>query len=91
MMLLTCPWCGPRAVTEFTYGGDATKRRPGDSAPDDVWFDYVYVRANPIGPSAEHWHHGHGCRSWIKVVRDTLTHEVIATGAPGERLPGEPG
>jgi methylglutamate dehydrogenase subunit B len=88
MLLLTCPWCGPRAFIEFTYGGDATKRRPPDDAPDEAWYDYVYLRPNPLGPHAEHWHHSHGCRMWLTVVRDTLTHEIVATGRPDEPLAG---
>ncbi len=23
MLLIPCPWCGPRDETEFTYGGEA--------------------------------------------------------------------
>ena len=25
---------------------------------------------------AELWYHGGGCRSWLRVVRDTRTHEI---------------
>ena len=28
MLLIPCPWCGPRSQIEFTYGGDATSTRP---------------------------------------------------------------
>jgi sarcosine oxidase subunit delta len=91
MLLLNCPWCGPRAFIEFTYGGEAVGPRPDEDAPDGAWHEHVYLRANPVGPHLEHWHHTHGCRMWLKVLRDTLTHEVIAVGAPGDRLPGEPG
>ena len=24
----------------------------------------------------EYWHHGGGCRAWLVVDRDTLTHEI---------------
>jgi sarcosine oxidase delta subunit len=27
-----------------------------------------------------------GCRSVVKVLRDTLTHEVLATGLPADQL-----
>jgi heterotetrameric sarcosine oxidase delta subunit len=89
MLLITCPWCGPRAHSEFTYGGDASKIRPGDQegASDADWHDYVYLRDNADGPHAEFWHHSHGCRMWLKALRDTVTHECIATAAPGEALP----
>ena len=50
MMLIPCPWCGPRNQLEFTYGGDATLRRPAPDAPEAAWAEYVYVRDNPCGP-----------------------------------------
>ena len=28
MLLIPCPWCGARAQTEYSYGGDATVERP---------------------------------------------------------------
>lgn len=30
MSRIHCPPCGPRNETEFTYGADATMRRPQD-------------------------------------------------------------
>ena len=88
MLLITCPWCGPRAHVEFTYGGDATKVRTAEpeAASDEAWHDCVYLRENPAGPHAELWHHNHGCRMWVQVLRDTLTHEILATAAPGAPL-----
>ena len=77
MLMIPCPWCGERAHTEFTYRGDATVVRPAadDSAQD--WYDYVYTRDNPRGEHTEWWHHSAGCRRWIKVTRNTWTHEVL--------------
>ena len=88
MILIHCPWCGPRNMSEFAYGGDATVKRPADpaSASDGEWFDYVYLRNNPRGGHLELWHHNAGCRRWVKVLRDTLTHEILATGAPAASL-----
>ena len=47
---------------------------------------YIYLRDNPKGPHVELWHHHAGCRAWVKVARDTLTHEIkgtsIATAKP---------
>lgn len=80
-MLIPCPYCGPREHTEFTYGGDATVKRPayGATAPLETWIEHVYLRDNPRGPHRELWHHAAGCRSWIEVRRDTLTHEITAS------------
>lgn len=83
MLLIPCPWCGPRGHSEFTYGGDAEVKRPSDplATSDEEWSAYVYLRDNPRGAHVEYWHHHAGCRAWIKVLRDTLTHE-ITTAVP---------
>lgn len=76
-MLIPCPCCGPRSVAEFTYGGDATVARPSDDSPDpDAWCRYVYARANPRGAHLELWQHSGGCRSWLRVARDTASHGI---------------
>ena len=84
MMLIPCPWCGRRNQVEFTYGGDATVRRPPPDAPEAAWVDYVYFRDNPAGPLDELWYHGGGCRSWFHVLRDTRTHEILASAPVAE-------
>ncbi|MGI9421812.1 MAG: sarcosine oxidase subunit delta [Hyphomicrobiaceae bacterium] len=77
MLRITCPVCGTRDETEFTYGGDATVRRPDMDNPDTpTWLGYVFNRENPRGPHEEFWHHALGCRQWLIVERDTLTHEI---------------
>jgi methylglutamate dehydrogenase subunit B len=78
-MLIPCPFCGPREHAEFAYGGDATVRRPQQSEPawGPEWQDYVYRRANPRGRHREYWQHVAGCRQWLVVTRDTLSHEIF--------------
>lgn len=80
-MRITCPWCGPRPLSEFTYGGDASKIRPlrPEKANQQVWSDYVYLRNNPAGRHKEYWHHSGGCRSWLVVTRDTTNHKISNT------------
>ncbi len=77
-MRIPCPWCGSRLLSEFTYGGDAGNMRPEnpDDASLDTWMDYVYLRQNPAGQHQEYWHHTSGCRSWLVVTRDTVSHEI---------------
>jgi len=77
-MLIPCPYCGERPHHEFTYGSDATLRRPDDpnQVSDDEWYDYVYLRNNLRGQHREFWHHTLGCEQWIEVTRDTLTHQI---------------
>ena len=78
-MRIHCPFCGERDSREFSYLGDATRPRPDPNDPDAQrhFYEAVYVRANPAGPHAELWYHVFGCRSWLRVTRDTRTHEVI--------------
>ncbi len=89
-MRILCPLCGTRGIEEFTYSGDASVTRPDPSETDlDAWYDFVYTRENPKGPHKELWHHIHGCRAWVVVERDTLTHEVFgAELARDRRSPG---
>jgi sarcosine oxidase subunit delta len=69
-----------RDETEFSYGADATLRRPDmDEADPRVWHAYVFIRDNPRGRHKEYWHHVSGCRQWILVERDTLTHEIFGS------------
>ncbi len=92
MIRIHCPHCGLRDHDEFSYVGDATKIRPNDPAaasPED-WHRHVYLRDNPRGPHLEYWHHVYGCRAIVKVLRDTATHEVLATGLPSESLETAP-
>ena len=78
-MLITCPYCGARDVSEFTYQGDGNRQRPAPNSQDlDAWNDYVYDRLNPAGDHNEIWQHSGGCRTHIQVVRNTLTHEISA-------------
>ncbi len=73
-MRLTCPLCGARDVREFTYRGDAKLMARPVEAGDMQ--DYVHIRDNIAGETEELWHHVYGCSAWLKVVRDTVSHEV---------------
>jgi sarcosine oxidase, subunit delta len=81
MMHIPCPHCGPRDEDEFSYGGDATVGRPPDpdALSDEEWTSFLFLRDNPRGPHREHWFHRHGCRRWITIERDTLTHRIAST------------
>lgn len=83
-MRISCPFCGDRDAHEFSYLGEAGLTRP-DPAAVDTFHDYVYLRRNPAGAHRDLWYHANGCRRWVVVARDTLTHEItnvtFATGA----------
>ncbi len=80
-MLIACPFCGPRESGEFSCLGDAGPRRPDAGAGDAAFFDYVYLRDNVAGDMDEWWYHGGGCRAWLKVRRNTVTHEIFSVEA----------
>ena len=86
MHLIDCPWCGKRDEAEFQYQGDASVQRPAADGSQEAFYRYVYVRSNPKGWHREWWHHAGGCRRWIQVARNTLTHEIYATAPAGEVL-----
>ena len=87
-MRIACPFCGERDVSEFSYLGDARATRPDPTAvdADRQFFEAVYLRDNPAGPHDELWYHGFGCRSWLRVRRDTRTHEILAVNYAAERI-----
>lgn len=89
MLRIPCPWCGVRDETEFHYGGQAGIVRPEhpDELSDDEWADFLFMRDNPKGEFAERWVHAAGCRRWFKLVRDTVSHRIIAACRIDERLP----
>jgi heterotetrameric sarcosine oxidase delta subunit len=86
-MRIQWPFCGERDLSEFSYRGDAGFRRPDGAAPDagPRFFEEVYLRVNPAGPHEELWYHLYGCRSWLKVTRNTRTHEILAV-LPGKAV-----
>jgi heterotetrameric sarcosine oxidase delta subunit len=79
-MRVRCPFCGERDSSEFTFHGDASVPRPDPDAPDAaaMFFEAVYIRDNPAGRYEELWYHASACRSWLRVTRDTRTHEIFA-------------
>lgn len=81
MLLIRCPWCGPRDETEFHYGGEAHIERPADpeKLSDTEWANFVFFRSNPRGLFRERWVHSAGCRRWFNAVRHTVTHEILET------------
>jgi heterotetrameric sarcosine oxidase delta subunit len=93
MLLIPCPWCGPRDEVEFRYGGEAHIVRPADPAAldDAAWAEYLHMRANPKGEIAERWVHTAGCRRCFNVLRDTVSHRIFAVYRIGEKPPAVTG
>ncbi len=76
MMRIHCPFCGERDHCEFAYGGDASVVWPELDGTIDQWHEAVFLRENIRGMQCETWQHVHGCRTWLIVERDTLTHRI---------------
>jgi len=90
MLQITCPHCGPRAESEFAYGGEGGVVRPaaGDAMSDAEWGDYVFMRRNPKGLHHEQWRHASGCGRWFNALRDTVSYRIHATWRIGAPMPG---
>ena len=89
MMLIECPYCGPRNEDEFHCAGEAHIERPEDPAASDqaAWGDYLFMRANTAGLYAERWCHSYGCEQWFNLLRDTASHDGKRSYEMGERPP----
>jgi len=90
MLLIDCPWCGPRDESEFSYSGESHIVRPKDpfALSDKEWADYLFYRKNPKGRHLEQWCHAAGCRRYFNAVRDTVTYEIASVYKIGEAPPG---
>ena len=88
MLNIRCPYCGDRSQKEFAYGGDGTVVRPklNQEISDEKWDEFVYLRNSPRGKHIELWHHIAGCRQWVQVQRDTVTHEIFQTAKMSEEI-----
>ena len=89
MLLIPCPFCGPRPELEFRYGGQAHIARPQNPAAldDHEWSEFLYLRDNTKGVHAERWRHIHGCARFFNMLRDTTTDRIVTTYKTGEPRP----
>jgi len=93
MLRIPCPFCGERDHSEFSYGGDGSIKYPPLDAPIGEWHEAVFQRKNIRGMQFETWQHLNGCRMWLIVERDTMSHEIrsVRPAHPGmaKALEGE--
>jgi sarcosine oxidase, subunit delta len=89
MLVIDCPYCGPRPELEFAHGGQAHVARPADpaAASAEEWGAYLYLRVNTRGIHAERWRHVRGCGRFFNALRDTTTDQFLATYRSGEAPP----
>ncbi|BDA83313.1 sarcosine oxidase subunit delta [Aureimonas sp. SA4125] len=92
-MRIDCPYCGSRDLREFSFLGDADAAAGGweaDVSPESE-ADRVYLRSNPAGRHTGLWYHEAGCRSWLLVERDTVSHAVHSVQLAGAEAGREGG
>lgn len=70
MLLIHCPWRGPRPEPEFVHGGEL-RPTPHTDLGDEERGGHPGHRSNPHSPHARRWWHAHGCGSLFNAVRDT--------------------
>src|SRR5688500_14031359 len=92
MLLIPCPWCGPREEAEFRSGGESGVALPAQDldAGSPLIASYLFFRSNPKGSFNERWFHAHGCRRWFSIRRSTITHDFESTPAPIGRFEPPP-
>ncbi len=86
MILLPCPYCGPRNASEFHYVGELSTRPDPNTADAEGWRTFLYTRVNPAGWTTETWFHRAGCRQHFTVERHTVTNEVRSSRLPDAQL-----
>ena len=87
MLQITCPYCGCRDESDFSFGGESHVTRPSLDSSDAEWADYLFNKKNPKGIHYERWMHSYGCGRWFNIARNTVTHEIQATYKMGEPKP----
>jgi sarcosine oxidase subunit delta len=92
MLLINCPYCGPRPELEFRNMGEAHIARPpfSETISDEDWAEFLYIRTNERGLLAERWRHVHGCSRFFNAVRHTVTDKFVATYRVGDPKPDLP-
>jgi heterotetrameric sarcosine oxidase delta subunit len=81
VILVPCPWCGPRDAVEFHHLGEVIPRPAPEATTPEQWRAYLYLRSNPCGWVTETWFHRAGCRRHFAIDRHTLTNETRPANA----------
>ncbi len=86
MILVPCPWCGPRNSSDLRYVGESRARPDPSESSTDEWRSYLYTRDNPAGWTTETWYCRSGCRRYFVVERDSVTNQIRAARRPRLQL-----
>ena len=88
MLILSCPNCGERNVSEFRFGGENSPSPQSPMAASEAeWAEYLYLRANKMeGVQVEWWYLAE--RDWVaNVVVRTYTWEGGCVASASETEP----
>jgi heterotetrameric sarcosine oxidase delta subunit len=88
MLIVPCPFCGPRNSADLHYAGESHARPDPETATRDEWRAYLYMKRNPAGWLTETWYCRAGCRRYFKVERNTATNEFRDPPLPGNKVGG---
>ena len=77
MLLINCPHCGECAQSEFDYVRTLDSIVTLDMAPAAA-MKTLFERTNPRGEDDELWRHSNGCRQFVTVRRNRVTHEILS-------------
>jgi heterotetrameric sarcosine oxidase delta subunit len=83
MLLINCPYCGERAQTEFDYVRTLDSIVMLDMEPEAA-MTALFERTNPRGEDDELWRHSHGCRQFVTLRRNRVTHEILFVKSWGQ-------
>ncbi|MEM8859898.1 MAG: sarcosine oxidase subunit delta [Chloroflexota bacterium] len=83
MLLINCPYCGERNISDLRYGGEYNPRPKNlanfDEVSDAEAADFIYMKDNKWGVQKEWWYCRQGCQAWFLAERHTRTNEIIRT------------
>ena len=85
MIVVPCPWCGPRNSADLRYVGESRPRPDPNAAGPGEWRSYLYERRNPLGWTTETWHCRTGCRRYFVVERHSVTNEIRSSRPPARQ------
>ena len=89
MKLMTCPINGPRAISEFAYGGELREMPDPAAVSDQAWADYVFNRSGVAGVKKEWWCHTPS-GVWFIAERDTTSDTILRTYLYAAATPARP-
>ncbi|MEM7095958.1 MAG: sarcosine oxidase subunit delta [Actinomycetota bacterium] len=89
MLLVPCPYCGPRNASDLRHVGESHVRPDPNTATPEEWRTYLYLRDNAADWTTETWYGTRCCRKYFKVERNTATNEFRNPPMPGNKLGGK--